>query len=55
MSKRKISVLKGSSGSIRSLHMTPSGMFILKYLISLHCFFEVFDIFSAHIDCIQQF
>lgn len=25
MSKRKISVLKGSSGSIRSLHMTTSG------------------------------
>ena len=25
MSRRKISVLKGSSGSIRSLHLTPSG------------------------------
>jgi hypothetical protein len=26
MTKRKISVLKGSSGSIRALHLTPSGV-----------------------------
>jgi hypothetical protein len=32
MTKKKVSVLAGSSGSIRDLHMTPSGKHVYIYI-----------------------